>query len=48
MDIRIIRSTSELKTTASHDLDIEKDLEQQDKNLTETIKAYEEKKEEDQ
>ena len=45
MDIRISTSNSELKTTASQDLNIEKDLEQKDQNLTETLKAYEEKKE---
>lgn len=32
---------SELKVTASKNLDIENDLEQEDKNLEETLKAYE-------
>ena len=32
---------SELKVTASKNLDITNDLEQEDKNLEETLKAYE-------
>ena len=40
MDIRIIKS--ELHTTASQDLNIEQDLMKQDENLQETLKAYEE------
>lgn len=35
---------SELKVTASKNLDITKDLEQEDKNLEETLKAYETEK----
>ena len=32
--------SSELKTTASESLDVSKDLEQEDKNLEETLQAY--------
>lgn len=35
--------SSSLKTKASCDLDIEKDLEQPDKDIAQVIKAYEEK-----
>lgn len=37
---------SELKVTASEDLDVSKDLDQEDKNLQETLKAYESKTQE--
>jgi hypothetical protein len=44
MDIRIIKS--ELHTTASKDLNINEDLTHEDQNLEETLKAYENKKQE--
>lgn len=39
MNIRIVKS--ELKTTAAEHLDITSDLEQDDRDLEETLKAYE-------
>jgi hypothetical protein len=40
MDIRIIKS--EIHSTASKDLNVEQDLTHPDQNLQETLKAYEE------
>lgn len=45
MDIRIVKS--ELKVTASENLNIEEDLEKENASLEETLKLYGENKDED-